>query len=113
MNTPELTEFADGFVASMHAILGVKGPSYSGATDPTADRLGNFKRCAKAAGVTPMQAWLIYFQKHVDAVSTYVRTGLQSEPIMGRFLDLANYALLGAALVEEHEGTVCAISQKR
>lgn len=108
MNQAELTKFVDDFTSAQKAILRSKGASYSGATDAEADRLANFKRVAAAMGVQPIQCWLCYFLKHVDSVSTFARTGHESEGFYSRALDIANYALLGAALVQEarHGATV-------
>ena len=103
MTQDALKHFFDEFTCEMRNIMVEKGSSYSGATNATADRLANFKRVAKQMGVTPIQCWLCYFLKHVDSVSTYARTGHESEGFRSRALDLANYALLGAALVHEGE----------
>lgn len=68
----------------------------------TEDVLSNFKRIAEASGLQPLQVWLVYFLKHVDAVSTFAKTGrVASEPIEGRFQDLLNYVFLGYALVKD------------
>lgn len=52
-----------------------------------------------------MHVWAVYFNKHVTAVLTFARTGkVESEAIRGRFLDIATYAILGAALADESYG---------
>ena len=101
MTQKELSEFVERFFTDQKMIIVSKGTSYSGATNEVEDRLANFKRIASELGVSPLFVWFVYFKKHVDAVCTYVRCGQESEPIRSRFLDLAGYALLGAALVEE------------
>lgn len=84
---------AAGFVET------VKRADYTGGDD---DVLINFKQIAKLAGVSPQQVWLVYFLKHVTAVSSFVKNGaVASEPIDGRFQDLLNYVLLGQALIKE------------
>lgn len=101
MDQAALKEFSAAFFAEQQEILGMKGASYSGATTAQGDRLANFKRTAAALGLRPLQAWAIFFLKHVDSITTYVKTGHESETPRGRLLDAANYALLGAALIEE------------
>jgi hypothetical protein len=87
-----LARLADG-------IAKAKRPDY---TIGSADVLANFKRVAERAGIQPMQAWLIYFLKHVDAISSYAGGNTNpSEPIDARFADAMNYLYLGYALIEE------------
>ena len=84
------------------SLMAAKGRDYR-AGDP--DLLANFKREAVRAGVTPLQVWLIYINKHHSAICSYVRSGGQneSEPIEGRFADMLNYLYLGWLLVKENE----------
>lgn len=69
------------------------------------DRLDNFKRNAAEMGLTPEDVWMVYFRKHLDAITTYVkdvRVGTvrpRSESIMGRYDDAINYLMLGKALI--------------
>jgi hypothetical protein len=84
----------------MFEILDTKGPDYSNSDD----RLANFKRLGSLLGIPPIQVWAVYAMKHMDAIMTYAKSGkVESEEITGRFLDLANYAVLGAALVQESQ----------
>jgi hypothetical protein len=77
-----------------------KGADYAGSED----RLANFKRNADQVGLTPLQVWGIYINKHWDAIMTFVRTGaVSSEDIQSRFQDAINYLILGSALVAEAE----------
>ena len=81
-------------------IMKTKGQAYSG----TEDKLGNFKRVAKNLSMTPKQVWYVYFSKHLDALSAYLRGEyVDSEPIMGRIKDLINYLYLFMGLYEEQE----------
>ncbi len=81
-------------------IMDSKGVCYSGLDD----KLGNFKRCGKLAGVSTEQAWLIYFMKHVDAISAYCRGEYSDcETIHGRIKDVINYAFLLYGIVREKE----------
>lgn len=104
MNKPKMTatefeKYAKDFFQEMLEIIFKKGHDY---TRDTSDRLENFKSQAKALGLSPMQIWGVLFNKHVAAVMTFCRTGkVESEAIRGRFLDIAVYSILGAALAEE------------
>lgn len=98
MKHGDFESFASKFVKGMENLLVAKGGDYSTDTD----RLSNFKEQAKLLGVPARVIWAVYCHKHIDAVDRWVREGkLTSETIRSRFLDLANYALLGAALAED------------
>lgn len=81
----------------------LKGRDYTKGGD--GDRLANFRTSAKEAGITPIQAWLVFFNKHHAAICSYVKSGGQneSEPIFGRFVDALNYIRLGWLIVREME----------
>lgn len=98
MTSDKLRELIVDFQADMVSVLDSKGADYTRQTD----RLSNFKTAGSDIGVSPMQAWYVFTKKHFDAIATYCRTGkVSSETIKSRLLDLANYAVLGVALVEE------------
>jgi hypothetical protein len=79
-------------------IMRSKGQAYSGKED----KLGNFKRVAKKLGLSPKQVWYVYFAKHLDALSSYLKGEyVDSEPIKGRLQDLINYVLLLWGLIYE------------
>lgn len=87
-------------VAEMQNIFATKGLDYAG----EADRLANFKRIAAKLGISPLQVWGVYFLKHVDAIETFIRTGvLKGEPFKSKIQDVFVYAPLGLGLVDEHE----------
>ena len=66
------------------------------------DRTDNFKQAAENNGVTPFQAWGVYFYKHVSAVWRFLKDGkVESEPIDGRLHDVINYSILLLLLVRE------------
>lgn len=67
------------------------------------DVLANFKNVSARWGITPNQAWGVYAQKHMDAITSIMRNPDRptSEPPLGRFSDLLNYTLLGWGLLEE------------
>lgn len=90
----------DDLLVKCMDIMKTKGEAYSGVED----KLGNFKRCAKLAGVDIKKAWYIYFVKHFDALSSYIRGEYKdSEPIQGRIQDLINYLFLLYAILEEQQ----------
>lgn len=89
---------------SRKEIVEKKRPEY---TEGNEDVLHNFKMVAKEIGVTPIQAWYIYFRKHVASISQFGKDPKRqlAEPIQGRIADAMNYLELLYALIEE-ENTV-------
>lgn len=77
-----------------------KRPGYTRGNE---DVLANFKNVAKSAHCSPEQAWVIYFMKHIDAITTFMtQPDLPvSEAPIGRFADAINYLQLGYALYQE------------
>ena len=47
-----------------------KRPGYTQASE---DVLANFKTAGEMTGTSPMQAWSVYFYKHVAAILTYAK----------------------------------------
>ncbi len=87
------------FLAEMDAVTKAKNADYSAGTK---DAMDHYHSGAEEAGVTPVQVWFIMLMKHYQAIRRYVREGrLDSEPIHGRMIDMANYAMLGDALVND------------
>jgi len=80
-------------------VMKSKVKSYSGLKDA----FGNFKRIAIKRDVPVALVWSIYFEKHLDALNSYLNGQYDdSEPIEGRLLDLVNYIfLLYGILAEE------------
>lgn len=89
----DLKEIADQIVAA-------KRPDY---TQGNPDVLHNFKAAAERAGITPLQAWLVHFEKQYSAICKMVKdpNGRFSESAQSRFADLHNYLFLGWGLVNE------------
>ena len=79
-----------------------KRPGY---TVGSVDVLANFKTVAERIGITTEQAWLVYFLKHIDAITTIMaKPDLPvSEAPPGRFADAINYILLGYAIFKERQ----------
>ncbi len=85
-------------------VMLAKGRDYAG-TDHQADVNANFKRAGERWGIGTLQAWGVYFGKHIDAIETFIRTdgAAQSEPILGRITDAVNYLFILLALLEDVE----------
>ena len=100
MNSTDYDLLASGLLRLAHDIETSKRPGYTGGS---IDVLANFKNVAARVGLTPEQAWAVYFLKHVDAVvSIMTRPDLPvSEEPPGRFADAVNYLKLGYALLAE------------
>lgn len=99
MTTEEYQNHVKEFLTEMKAVTDAKNPDYSAGTT---DAMANYYELAAAAGITPVQAWMCLMMKHVTAIMRYAKVGsVTSEPIHGRFIDLANYAMLGDALVND------------
>jgi len=100
-----LGDFADGVETD-------KRPAY---TMGSADVLANFKRVGDAAGIPASKVALVYFLKHVDSITAYVKNReaiSQSEPMMGRFADARNYlTLMAACLAEERDAEFLTIGE--
>ena len=102
MTTADFETEAGKFLNEVQEMLRLKGADYATAADP----LDNFKAAALILGADPLQVWLVYAAKHFLAVRGYLEKGrAASEPIRGRFLDLAAYAVLGSMLVGDKGGT--------
>lgn len=92
-------------VQTIRLLEKVKGGEYAGDDD----RLENFRRNGKAIGVPMEVIWRVYAGKHWDSITQYIKdiqTGkdrTRSEPMLGRFDDLAVYAILGKAIYLERE----------
>lgn len=101
MNTDAFNALVDAAQARERELLRAKGHDY---TRADLDRLYNFKSVAERLGLTPLQVWGVYFEKHVLSVETLIKTGrLESEPIQGRIDDVRCYALLLEALIADNE----------
>jgi hypothetical protein len=98
-------EFRDLLVstfAAMDKLTATKGEEYAGSDD----QLANFHRSGAEAGTRPEQAWLIFFNKHMDAIKHYVRHDRAlSEPIEGRIDDAILYLILLKAMVRDNSPT--------
>lgn len=86
--------------AAIEGLSRTKGAEYA----DERDQLSHFKESGAEAGVTPEQAWLIFFNKHDRAVKSFVRNGMvHSEPIEGRIHDAILYLVLLKAMIVERD----------
>lgn len=100
MKAKEFYHLTRGFYEHCMDIMKSKGEAYSGQED----KLGNFKRTAERNGILPILVWKIFFDKHYDALCSYIRGEYKdSEPIKGRIADLINYLFLLRGLLREAE----------
>jgi hypothetical protein len=88
-------------------LMSSKGAAYSGSDDVFA----NFKRNADRLGLTQYQVWLVYFLKHIDAITNAVKTNPdhpvdKSEGLEGRVDDAENYLKLLRGMLAESSGNV-------
>ena len=104
MNQSEYDAFKKTLTDFSDTVESEKRPAYTMGSD---DVLSNFKRVGEEAGIPASKVALIYFLKHKDSISAYVKDReaiSQSEPMMGRFADARNYlTLMAACLAEERD----------
>ena len=100
MNHTDYARHRQQLLDAAAAIENSKRPGYTGGSE---DVLANFKGVAAKLGLTPEQAWGVYFLKHIDAIlSIMTKPDLPvSEAPEGRFADAINYLKLGWALLQE------------
>ena len=100
MKLEDYTVTSDKLLALANEIEAAKRPAYTG--DNT-DVLHNFKEVAVRLGLKPIEVWGVYFLKHIDAITSYVKDQEipQAEPIETRFADALNYLKLGLAIIYE------------
>ena len=81
-------------------LTNTKGEEYSRSDD----QLGNFRRSAAEARLTMEQVWLVFFNKHVDSIKSYVANGgkvKSTESIGSRIDDAILYLILLKAIIED------------
>src|SRR3990172_12413162 len=101
MNNTEFIEFRNKFNEECEDILGTKGEAY---TQNSIDRHKNFKANAEKLGLTPLQVWAVYFNKHIDAIIHFIKNNKEGpEGVRSNMLDARNYIDLGVSLVEEEK----------
>ena len=70
-------------------VMSLKQPEYTGENE---DVLHNFKSTADLVGISPLEAWAVFFIKHVQSVVSHAKNPSlkESEPIKERYVDLIN-----------------------
>jgi hypothetical protein len=106
MTYEDFLELQEKTFEKVRALRETKGREYA----HDADTLADFKEVAEAAGVTPLQCWLVYVEKHQRAIATAVREGgrVKSESLEDRITDVIVYHLLLLGLIQDelhHEQT--------
>ena len=85
--------------AELLKMTATKGREY---TNDNTDQLINFKEQAAELGMRPEQVLMVYLNKHLSAIKSYVRTGqVHSEPIEGRITDAILYLVLLRGLITD------------
>lgn len=104
MNKAEFKELLDEQHRILCLLTSTKGEEYARSDD----QLANFKRSAEEAGITPEQVWLVFYNKHADAIKSFIakpptKWGAvgPSEPIEGRIDDAILYLILLKGLIRE------------
>jgi hypothetical protein len=84
-----------------------KGHDYAGEEDALANFKKDDERVRRIVDNDPTLAkWYIYFDKHYEAVMTFLEEGdVKSEPIEGRIHDAILYLFLLLGLLEEKRDT--------
>jgi len=106
MTRKDFIKFIEEREFARRALLESKGHAYSG----DVDAFLNFKRNAEKVGITKYQIWLVYFQKHLDAIVQAIKDNPSnpvdySEGLEGRIDDAINYLNLFAGMNKEDKET--------
>lgn len=99
MTFEEFNKFQAELIDEVVKMKDTKGKEYANSES----RFGNFDRLAEQLGLGRTTVAWVYTQKHIDAITSYIRTGKEhsTEPIRGRFVDAITYLTLIAGMVEE------------
>lgn len=103
MTQDEFSAYHDLTLARCFQLRETKGKEYA----RDADQFANFKRIAADLNLHPAQVCLIYLNKHIDSIKSYVAARGRgewpesSEPIQGRIQDAVNYFFLLGGMLEE------------
>lgn len=96
MDKREFRRLLDETHQTLVQLTSSKGEEYS----RDIDQLANFKRQAEELNATPEKILMVYLNKHLDAIKSFVKTGkLYSEPIEGRIDDAILYLILLKGIV--------------
>lgn len=103
MNLQQQIKHFEQFTAKQKETLLKKGNDYA-----SEDRLSNFKRAGSIINLTPEQNCLSLIATKVARLGVLLNSKemAQNEPIRDSILDLANYAILLDALLEDRESQI-------
>lgn len=100
MDKREFRNLLDATYQSLVDLTASKGEEYSRDTD----QLANFKRQAEELNATPEKILMVYLNKHLDSIKSFVKTGkVHSEPIEGRIDDAILYLILLKGIVQDDQ----------
>ncbi len=100
MNKEDFKKVIEETFEQIRTLTATKGEEYA----RSSDQLANFRRSAEEAGIEPEQVWIVFFNKHIDAIKTFAKGQARhtpSEPIEGRIDDAILYLILYKAMVRE------------
>lgn len=103
MNKIEFSRFIGDVGEELRKLSNTKGVEYTG---ENASTFANFERQAILLGLTREQILMVYLNKHIDGINSWIRTRKEySEPIQGRVKDAILYLTLLLAMLEEPDET--------
>ena len=102
MKWQEQQDIFNMMISEEKDLLDRKGREYAA----DADALANF-RSKLDIGVSPLQVAMIFLDKHMSSIKSYVRVGheISDESIEGRIHDARNYLALIYMLISEKKKT--------
>jgi len=100
MNFEEFDEYQMHLLTQVINMSSTKGKEY---TNSETNRFANFDRLAAALDMTNAQIGWVYCAKHLDSITSFIRTGqtFSTESIEGRFVDAITYLTLIAGMIHE------------
>jgi len=99
MTNEKFYELVERVLDDCVGIMRSKGDAYAGKDQ---DKFANFNRLASKLGLNRTKIWMVYFQKHMDALDSFLRGEYNDpEPIEGRIKDAVNYLLLLYGMIQE------------
>lgn len=104
MKTAELLELHDELTQAAKAIMSAKNHDYTGAAG---DPFANF-RGSESLGVDPIVGILLRMQDKMQRIRTFAAKGelhVKGEGVRDAILDILNYAVLAAGLIEDSSPT--------
>lgn len=106
MNGEEFEKTIHALHEKLLQLTATKGAEYTQGRD---NRFDNFERQAEALGLTREQVLLVFLNKHLDSITTYVKDRAlargreYSEPMTGRVDDAILYLLLLRGMMAQNE----------